>query len=192
MQEKEYDLVRRAMKGNEPAFEALVRMYERQVFAYAYRLLSNHQDAEEVTQDVFVKLWRTLGSFRWESSFSTWILVITRNTATDLLRRRDEGTDPLWREGAEGEEYGVPIADASTDSNPEEAYLQKERVATVRRAIDALPSDFRDILCLRELQGLSYSEIAEVLSLEEGTVKSRINRARAALKKILKKWNFSL
>ena len=192
MQEKEYDLVRRAANGSEAAFEAIVRLYERQVFAYAYRLLSNRQDAEEVTQDVFVKVWRTLPSFRWESALSTWILTITRNAATDLLRRREEPTESLWREDENGGEYAIPVADPSPESNPEEAYQCKERAELVRRGIAALSPDFREILLLREMQGLSYSDIAVVLSLEEGTVKSRINRARAALKKILKGWNFPL
>ena len=192
MQEKEYDLVRRAAAGSERAFEALVRMYERKVYAYAYRLLSNREDAEEVTQDVFVKLWRTLDRFRWECTFSTWILRITKNAATDALRRREDATEPLFREDEEGESYALSIADPAVDSNPVTAYEAKERRELLRRAIASLPPDFREILVLREMEGMSYADIAEFLSIEEGTVKSRINRARGALKKILKEWNFSL
>lgn len=190
--QKEYDLVRRAAEGDERAFEALVQMYEKTVYAYAYRMLSSREDAEEVTQDVFLKVWRTLSGFRWESSLSTWILRITRNAATDAIRRRNPTSESLYTADAEGEEYAIPVADATPESNPELAYEQKERRELVQRAIATLDTDFREILILREIEGLSYAEIASILEIEEGTVKSRISRARQNLKKILKEWNFPL
>ena len=192
MQSEEYELIRRASEGEERAFEELVRAYERRVFAYAYRMLSNREDAEEVTQDVFVKVWRTLGRFRGDCSFSSWILKITRNTATDVLRRRQETVAPLFSEHPTDASFLPEPYDLSPASNPPEAYLKAEREETVARAIAALPPDFRQILLLREMEGLSYAEIGEVLSIEEGTVKSRISRARQALKKILTDWNFFL
>lgn len=191
MEKQEERLLRRAKRGDERAFEELVRLYEGAVFSYAVSMLGSRQDAEEVTQDVFVKLWRTTAQFRGACSVSTWIMRIARNAVTDRLRTRREETLPLYTENGAGEEYELPLIDEDPDHNPPQAHERAEKIATVRRAIAALPEDHREVIILRDLGGYSYAEIAEMLSLEDGTVRSRLNRARQNLKKILESWNFS-
>lgn len=188
----EEKLLAQAKKGNERAFEGLVRLYEVRVFSYANSLVGNRQDAEEVTQDVFVKVWRSLPQFRGACSFSSWIMRITRNTATDRLRTRQEQPQPLFAENEDGELFALPLVDEDPEHNPPAAWDREERIQTVRRAIAALPPEQREILILRDLNGYSYAQLAEMLSLEDGTVRSRLNRARQNLKKILESWNFSL
>ena len=187
----ENKLLERAKQGSERAFEELVRLYEARVFSYAMTLLGNRQDAEEVTQDVFVKVWRTLARFRGECSFSSWVMRITKNTATDALRARREPTVSLTAEDENGEEREMDLVDEDPASNPSAAFERDERIRLVRRAIGELPRDQREILMLRDLYGYPYEEIARILQLESGTVRSRISRARQHLKKILESWNFS-
>ncbi len=187
----ENKLLERAKHGNERAFEGLVRLYEARVFSYAMTLLGNRQDAEEVTQDVFVKIWRTLARFRGDCSFSSWVMRITKNTATDALRARREPTVSLTAEDENGEEREMDLVDEDPASNPSAAFERDERIKLVRRAIGELPHDQREILTLRDLYGYRYEEIAHILQLEDGTVRSRLNRARQHLKKILESWNFS-
>ena len=187
----ENKLLECAKHGSERAFEELVRLYEARVFSYAMTLLGNRQDAEEVTQDVFVKVWRTLARFRGECSFSSWVMRITKNTATDALRARREPTVSLAAEDENGEEREMDLVDEDPASNPSAAFERDERIRLVRRAIRKLPHDQREILTLRDLYGYPYEEIARILQLESGTVRSRISRARQHLKKILESWNFS-
>lgn len=187
----ENKLLERAKHGNERAFEGLVRLYEARVFSYAMTLLGNRQDAEEVTQDVFVKIWRTLARFRGDCSFSSWVMRITKNTATDALRARREPTVSLTAEDENGEEREMDLVDEDPASNPSAAFERDERIKLVRRAIGELPHDQREILTLRDLYGYRYEEIAHILQLEDGTVRSRLSRARQHLKKILESWNFS-
>lgn len=187
----ENKLLERAKHGNERAFEGVVRLYEARVFSYAMTLLGNRQDAEEVTQDVFVKIWRTLARFRGDCSFSSWVMRITKNTATDALRARREPTVSLTAEDENGEEREMDLVDEDPASNPSAAFERDERIKLVRRAIGELPHDQREILTLRDLYGYRYEEIAHILQLEDGTVRSRLNRARQHLKKILESWNFS-
>lgn len=187
----EEKLIAQAKKGNERAFEGLVQLYGKRIFSYAFTLLGNREDAEEVTQDVFVKVWRTLPQFRGECSFSGWLMRITKNACTDVLRTHRADTVPLTVTDGNGEETALPLVDEDPESNPPKALERAEKIATVRRAIAALPPDQREILTLRDINGYRYDEIAEILSLEDGTVRSRLNRARLNLKKILESWNFS-
>ncbi len=189
--EAEEKLITRAAKGSERAFEALIRLYEVRVFSYAMTLIGNREDAEEVTQDVFVKVWQSLPLFRGEASFSTWIMRITRNAATDRLRARREETLPLYAEGEDGGEYELMIPDEDPDHNPPKAVAREETIETVRRAVANLPPDQREILILRDMEGYSYAALSELLEIEIGTVRSRLSRARENLKKILESWNFS-
>ncbi len=185
-------MIKRAQKGNERAFEAIVRMYEVRVYSYAYHLLGNREDAQEISQETFIKLWNALPDFREEASLSTYLLRIVKNACLDFLRKKKEAVLPLNELSSEGEEYDRGLTDDNPEHNPAEAFARKEQIETVRRAIAALPDDAREILVLREFQNLTYAEIAAILELEEGTVRSRLNRARIKLKKILEEWNFSL
>lgn len=189
---EELNLIKRAKKGNERAFEAIVRMYEVRIYSYAYHALGNREDAQEITQETFIKLWKALPEFREEASLSTYLMRIVKNACLDFLRRKKEEVLPLNELSADGEEYDRGLTDNDPEHNPQEAFDRQERIQIVRRAIASLPDEAREILLLREFQGFSYSEIGQILDLEEGTVRSRLSRARIRLKKILEEWNFSL
>lgn len=185
-------LISRAAKGDEAAFSSLVERYEKLVFNLAYQYTQNREDAADVSQEVFLKLWRTLSSFRGESSFSTWIFRITQNSALDLLRKRaGNPTVSLTMEEEDGEEAGRErdLVDQSVEHDPAASVERSERATAVRAAIASLRADHREILVLREMRGYSYTEISEMLGLELGTVKSRINRARIQVKEFLETRN---
>lgn len=186
-------LISRAAKGDELAFSTLMERYEKLVFNLAYQYTQNREDAADVSQEVFLKLWRSLPSFRGESSLATWIFRITQNSALDLLRKR-AGTPTVSltvdSEDSEEESRERDLADPTVEHDPAAAAEQKERTSAVRDAIASLRADHREILVLREMRGFSYTEIAEMLGLELGTVKSRINRARIQVKEFLESRNF--
>ena len=183
-------LLRRAARGDERAFTAIVTEFEGTVYRFAYHIVGNREDAMDVSQEVFVKLWRSLSSFRGDSSFQAWLLQVTKHTALDLLRKQAHAPLSLTRSDKEGENTTVDIEDTDTNANPQAAYEKSETVETVRRAIAHLPEDQRQILILRDMEGLSYETIAQALSLEIGTVKSRLHRARNSLCDLLRSWNF--
>lgn len=179
-------LVQMSAEGNEKAFSQLVSIYEDSVFNMAMYITQNREDALDVSQEVFLKLWRTLESFRGECSIKSYLMKLTKNTALDMKRRNSyRQTISLTTENDEGEASQLDIADTSADANPQEAYIRRERIEKVRRAISELDEEYRQVIVMREMNGMSYREISDALGINEGTVKSRINRARAALKKIL-------
>ncbi len=179
-------LVQMSAEGNEKAFSQLVSIYEDSVFNMAMYITKNREDALDVSQEVFLKLWRTLESFRGECSIKSYLMKLTKNAALDLKRRNSyRQTVSLTMENDEGESSQLDIADTSEDANPQEAYLRRERIEKVRRAISELDEEHRQVIVMREMNGMSYREISDALGINEGTVKSRINRARSALKKIL-------
>ncbi|MBQ7600366.1 MAG: sigma-70 family RNA polymerase sigma factor [Clostridia bacterium] len=190
------ELVRSAQAGDDDAFSSLVYIYEKFVFNSACRVLSSQglgiSDAEDIAQNSFIKAWRSLGRFRGDCTFSTWLFRITVNTAKDYIRsekrrprvsitRNSDDSD-------ETEEWDLPVS--SGDEVPEDALDRKESVIMVRKAIEALPKEQRDVIVLRDLDGLSYQEIADKLSIEIGTVRSRISRGRDKIKNTLLEWNF--
>ena len=178
--EQEAMIVRKVLQGDVNAFEKLVTEYERAVYAIAQRMTGNAEDAADMTQETFIKAYNSLSSFRGDSKFSVWLYRIANNVCLDFLRSRSrKPTVSLSTEDDDGEETQLDIADES--QSPE---LLLENALTrdaVRRGLDSLPPDYRQILLLREIQGLSYEEIAAALGLESGTVKSRIFRARKRL-----------
>ncbi len=173
-------IVRKVLQGNVNAFEKLVTEYEKGVYAIALRMTGNPEDASDMTQEAFIKAYNSLQSFRGDSKFSVWLYRIASNVCLDFLRSRNrKPTVSLSVEDDAGEETQLDVADES--QSPE---LLLERSLTrdaVQRGLQALPPDYRQILLLREIQGLSYEEIADVLRIEVGTVKSRIFRARKRL-----------
>lgn len=176
--------IRLAKEGDEQAFEALVTAYERKVYNYALRSTGNEQDAMDITQEVFLRVFRSLSGFKEESSFSTWLYRITFNICIDFSRKnakRNENSLSLDGEAADGKELELP----DERHAPETAYDRKELREEIAGAILRLSEQHREVLVMREISGLSYAEIAEVLELEEGTVKSRIARARENLRKII-------
>ena len=188
--------VRKAKAGDDEAFSDLVLHYEKFVFNTACRILSSsgrsEGPADDVAQTAFIKAWRSLGNFRGDCAFSTWLYRITVNAAKDYLRsegRRQETPITVNAGDDEDDMWELPVT--SENDIPDESYEKKERIATVRRAIEALPKDQRQIIVMRDLDELSYQEISDILGIELGTVRSRINRGRAKLKSILEEWNFS-
>ena len=184
-------VIHKAQKGDEQAFEALMRTIELPMYCLALSMTRQREDAEDVTQEALVKLWRTLPSYRFECPILSYAWQITRNTVLDLLRRkRARGeTVSLTVEEEDGEAAVLDIADPDEASDPARAYASEERMSEVRRALGDLPIELREILTLRAIEGMSYEQIGQVLSLEEGTVKSRLSRARKKLEEILKSRN---
>lgn len=182
-------LIRSAQAGDEGAFEQILSLIEVPVYRLAFSMLRHKQDAEDAAQEVLIKLWRTLPDYRFECPLLIYVLKMTRTTVLDLQRklsRRREHEMSLTVEDEDGERVVMDVADTSVDANPAEHLTRAERIAEVRRAMEDLPPAERDIIMLKDIQGLSYAQIADLLSVEEGTVGSRLSRARKNLEKILK------
>jgi len=184
-------LVQQVLDGDSSAFAPLVEKYQRMVYNLALRTVKNPDDAEDAAQEAFIKCYRSLRQFRWDSAFSVWLHRLTYNVCLDMLRRKKrEKVVLLHRESDDGEEISVDIPDFAP--TPEQALEKSERIAAVRNALKLLSDEHCMVLVMREIDGLSYDEIAERLGLSLGTVKSRINRARISLRKELEKQgNFS-
>ena len=178
--EEEMAVIQRVLSGDTEAFAALVTENQTRAYHLAWRMLGNEQDAADAVQEAFLKAYTNLRDFRGDSRFSVWLYRLVNNLCIDALRRRKRWeTVPLAQEDEEGESWELPLSDSGGD--PQELLERAEDRAAVRSAIAALPPDCREILSLREIGGLSYEEIAAALSLEQGTVKSRLNRARKKL-----------
>ena len=179
------DLLLLAKKGDGRAFEQIVLQTERAVYNLALSIVKKKEDAEDVTQETYLRLWRAASEIKLESSLKLYILRTARNLALDLIRKnskRDEIDTVIL--DAEGE-FEIDIADDSPDSRPDESYLRKIEKEVVRQSIEELPSAAREIIVLRDIEGLSYTEIADMLGLAEGTLKSKLFRARERLRKII-------
>ena len=177
-------IVAQARRGDLSAFEELVTRYEKRVYAIALRSSGSPEDAADITQEVFLKAWRSMESFRGDSGFATWLFRITMNMCVDHARRRQ--TQPQTQPLVQGEEDDErPIPD--TAPTPEEHLENSELGRELAAALDEVSDEHRRIVLLRDVSGMSYTEIAEVLEISEGTVKSRLSRARIALRKILLK-----
>jgi len=179
-------LVERAQRGDKRAFELLVEKYQRKLARLVSRLVRDAGEVEDVTQEAFVKAYRALPSFRGDSAFYTWLYRIGINTAKNYLvamGRRAPTSTEVEAEAAEGFESGELLRDINT---PESLLLTKEIASTVNAAIEALPEELRGAIQLRELEGMSYEEIAKLMDCPVGTVRSRIFRAREAVAERLK------
>lgn len=178
--EDEKTIVEKAKNGDERAFEALVTQYERLVYAVALKLLGNEHDAQDAAQETFIKLYRNLPSFRGESKFSVWLYRLANNVCIDILRKKSVPTVSL-SEDEDGGRLNIPDGRFSPENELEKKQLRQ----AVDRALKSLPEPYRQALVLREMAGRSYEEIAQVLDIDIGTVKSRIFRARRRLCAIL-------
>jgi RNA polymerase sigma-70 factor (ECF subfamily) len=178
--EEESRIVQKVIKGDVNAFERLVLEYEKSVYNIALRMTGNSEDASDMTQEAFIKAYNSLQSFRGDSKFSVWLYRIATNVCLDFLRSKSrKPTVSLSVEDNEGEEVQLDVADES--QSPELLLDRQMTRESVRRGLDTLSPEYRQILLLREIQGLSYDEISQALGLEVGTVKSRIFRARKKL-----------
>ena len=179
-------LVQRSQSGDSDAFAVLMDLYQKQVYNLALRTVGNPEDAADMTQEAFLRAYRAISSFRGDSKLSVWLYRLTQNVCIDFLRSR--GRRPTVSLTVENEADEVQELDVADDRfDPEEQYQRKALRDAVRRGLDALPEEYRAILVLREINGLSYAEIGEQLQLEEGTVKSRLFRARKKLCEFLQR-----
>ena len=179
---QEQQWIRAAQQGDSAAFEQLLLLYQQKIYHLALRTCGDPHDAEESTQEAFLSAWKNLPSFRGESSFSTWLYRLTVNACNDLFRKNKASAANV---ALEDEEAALQVPD--TAPGPEESLQRKETQRAVQDALQQLSDEHRQVLLLRELQQLSYDEIAAVLDMDLGTVKSRIHRARNQLREILLK-----
>jgi RNA polymerase sigma-70 factor (ECF subfamily) len=183
MGEREADLilVERVQSGDQAAFGLLVDKYQRKLLRLVMRLVRDPAEAEDVTQEAFIKAYRALPNFRGESAFYTWLYRIGVNTAKNWLvsnGRRMPVVSDIVNEESDGVDEGGLLRD---DETPDRVMMSKQIAATVQAAMDALPEDLRAAITLREIEGLSYEEIAQIMDCPIGTVRSRIFRAREAI-----------
>lgn len=174
-------LVQLAQRGDSGAFDALVRRYQHKVVKLVLRYLRDPAEAEDVAQEAFIKAYRALARFRGDSAFYTWLYRIAINTAKNALAARGRSPIEYDLDGPDGEESYEMQARMKDTATPEALALTEEIRSTVTAAIDRLPEDLRTAIQLRELEGLSYEEIAARMQCPVGTVRSRIFRAREAI-----------
>jgi RNA polymerase sigma-70 factor (ECF subfamily) len=177
------DLVARAAAGEGICFDQLVERYHRQIANFVFRMVGNYETALDLTQEVFIKVYSSLGRYNPEFKFSTWIYKIASNTAIDYLRKQSVTVSPLYMVSGDDEEFELPIP--AKGPSPERALERTERSAQIEEAISKLPPRYRELIVLRHVSEFSYDEIAEVTGLPLGTVKNRIFRAREAMRKHL-------
>lgn len=178
------EMITRCKKGDREAFNELMVKYQKQVFNIAYGMLSDYEDASDAAQEVFVKVYRSIASFRGQSSFTTWLYTICRNVCNDILRKRQRRGFTISIDSNEEEDN--PVSELpSEEPSPEEYYEMNERQRIVQEAIRSLSPEYREIIIYSDIEQLSYDEISKILKCPNGTVKSRLNRARNALKKKL-------
>ena len=169
-------LIQRCLAGDQLAWEQIVKQYWRKVFNVAYKFVGKHDAAEDLTQDIFLKIFKSLDTFDRRANFQTWLISISRNLCIDHYRSvRKE------RETIDRDVDAAALAPAAADASPVAALEQRDRVTLLKQALAALPDTLRTAVLMRDIQELSYQEIADRLRLPEGTVKSRINRGRTEL-----------
>ncbi len=181
----EQELVSRAKQGNQDAFSQLVEANQNKIYTLALRMTGSPEDGADLAQEAFLRAWRSLPSFQGESNFSTWLYRLTSNLCIDFLRREKRRRAVTAAVPLDGEEDSPPTQVPDHRFTPESEWERKELRAALDRGLSKLSDGHRQVLVLRELEGLSYAEIAGRLELEEGTVKSRIARARMSLRNIL-------
>jgi RNA polymerase sigma-70 factor (ECF subfamily) len=182
---EERALIERCKRGDLAAFNDLVRKYEKQVYNFAYRLTGNYDDANDVAQDAFLRVFNAIGSFRGDSSFSTWLFRITTNVFLDERKKAKAHPQSSLDEYMELGESSVARQIEDPSPTPEAVLEESERALILQKAVSDLPEYQRAMVTLYHGQQKSYEEIAEIMDLPIGTVKSRLNRARLALKEKL-------
>ncbi len=183
--EADLALIKRVKRGEKAAFDLLVIKYQSRIINLVSRFVRNHADAQDVTQEAFLKAYRAIPNFRGESAFYTWLYRIAVNTAKNYLAVQNRRPYEMEQDIAEIEQIDAGTA-LKEQETPEHALLTMEIQDTIVRAIEGLPEDLHTAITLRELEGLSYEEIAEAMDCPIGTVRSRIFRAREAIDKVLK------
>jgi RNA polymerase sigma-70 factor (ECF subfamily) len=182
-------LVRRCLAGDATAWEEIVRLHNKRIYNLCYRFTSSPDDAQDLTQDVFIRVYKTMGSYNVEKgAFTTWLTTLTRNLLVDHFRRskQDRITDSIDASLREDDD-SMTLSDRLEDTKPtpDDRLASKETQRMVQLALARISPDLREAVILRDLQDMDYREIAVVLRVPEGTVKSRINRGRMELARLL-------
>ncbi|MTI58518.1 MAG: sigma-70 family RNA polymerase sigma factor [Firmicutes bacterium] len=182
------ELIKRFRNNDESAFEELVLRYQKKVYNTVLRMLSNLDDASDITQEIFIKVYQNLEKFKGQSSFSTWLFSIAGNHCRDELRKRQKelkrsSFDSIAEERKETEK----VSDNNSNYQPEESSIKNEQFRDIEIALSKLSIEYREPLVLRDIQGFTYDEISKILDLPAGTVKSRLSRARRKLRDNLSK-----
>jgi RNA polymerase sigma-70 factor (ECF subfamily) len=176
------DIIERCLNGDQSAWDEIVRLYWRKVFNIAYKFVGRHDLAEDLTQDIFLKLFKSLDTFDRRANFQTWLISVSRNLCIDHYRSVRKEREVVARD-VDPAELATPAPGRSAQAELE----ARDRVALLRLALDRLAPTLRTAVMLRDIQELTYQEIADKLELPEGTVKSRINRGRAELARQIQK-----
>ena len=183
--EEDFELLARFKKGDQQAFELLVRKYKTTVFNTVYSIMGNTQEADDIAQEVFLKVYTKAGSFKGESSFSTWLYRITVNRCLDELRKRKIKIISYETEFSQDEKLRLKDVLASREEDITEDLRKKELQDVIQKAMNSLPEKDRIILTLKEIEGLSYNEISKAMEISLGKVKIWLFRARQKLKEKL-------
>ncbi|HME90346.1 MAG TPA: sigma-70 family RNA polymerase sigma factor [Myxococcaceae bacterium] len=185
-------LVKRVRSGDQRAFKLLVERYQRKVYSVALGMLKDREEAMDVAQEAFVKVYKYLDHFKGDSSFYTWLYRITVNISIDVLRRRaaakGEHVELDENIQVDSAEANLGALGSRLGTNPQKSLLRKELAAKIEEALQEVPEKHRAILLLRELEGMSYEDLARTLQIPKGTVMSRLFHARAKIQKILNKY----
>jgi RNA polymerase sigma-70 factor (ECF subfamily) len=185
--DQEKILIQKCKNGDIHSFELLIESYQSKVFNIAYRMLGNAEDASDVAQEVFLKIFKSISTFKEEASLSTWIYRIATNVCLDEIRKRKKENIISMNSTIQLEDGELNIQMETTDPRPDEILEEKELRDEVKDAIGCLKDEHKIVIILRDINGFSYEDISNILNCPLGTIKSRINRARNSLKNILLK-----
>jgi RNA polymerase sigma-70 factor (ECF subfamily) len=176
------ELIERCLRGDQQAWEQIVKLHWRKVFNVAYKFVGKHDEAEDLTQDIFLKIFKSLETFDRRANFQTWLISVSRNLCIDHYRSVRKERETIDRDVDPGD-----LTPVSHEVSPYAALEQRDRVSLLREAMNELPDTLRTAVLLRDIRELTYQEIADALHLPEGTVKSRINRGRTELARQIKR-----
>ncbi len=179
------ELIKKIKDGDMDAFTQLVELYENRAVNFAYRMLKDQGDAEDAVQEAFLKVFDKIHTFKQESKFSTWFYTVLSNICRDILRKKSKKptTVSINQTNREDDDFEIQLEDTSFE--PHENFVKKDALNVLDIALTQLSDEHREVIVLRDIEGFDYEKIAEILGVSLGTVKSRISRARLALRKIL-------
>ncbi len=186
----EEQLIRRAQQGDNGAFEELLLLHQKKVYNLCLRMSANPDDALDLSQEAFLRAWRSLGQYQFEASFSTWLFRLTSNICIDFLRRKKRRQETSLTESYDDSDEGAELSVPDAQPGPEQQAMTNETKIELARAMEQLSPEHREILQLRVIEDLQYEQIADILGVRVGTVKSRLARARLSFRKILKAGNY--
>ena len=186
----EEQLIRRAQQGDNGAFEELLLLHQKKVYNLCLRMSANPDDALDLSQKAFLRAWRSLGQYQFEASFSTWLFRLTSNICIDFLRRKKRRQETSLTESYDDSDEGAELSVPDAQPGPEQQAMTNETKIELARAMEQLSPEHREILQLRVIEDLQYEQIADILGVRVGTVKSRLARARLSFRKILKAGNY--